>query len=177
MRIRAIETRYAGTYFRSRLEARWAIWFDAMGIPWNYEIVGWSVGDARYLPDFELPSFGWHVEIKPSAIPEAEAARLSRVFYAARDSQTNLAVLQGYPAYGQYVLKVSDDPLQLAWAFADCRRCNGVSYVAHDESAWGNVGRHMCQDNEKWPDVAGARIVGAYEKAMRAKFDHLREVA
>lgn len=60
----AIPTRYAGCHFRSRLEARWAVFFDAMGIPWQYEPQGFEVtwrtsGWRRnYLPDFYLPFVG-----------------------------------------------------------------------------------------------------------------------
>ncbi len=35
--IRAIETVYAGTHFRSRLESRWAAFFDRIGWKWTYE--------------------------------------------------------------------------------------------------------------------------------------------
>lgn len=54
MTINAIETRYAGCRFRSRLEARWAVFFDYLGWQWEYEPQGYLVGAARrpYLPDF-----------------------------------------------------------------------------------------------------------------------------
>ncbi|MFI2663355.1 hypothetical protein [Micromonospora carbonacea] len=60
-----IETRYAGCRFRSRLEARWAVFFDNLGITWQYETEGYelSTGD-RYLPDFYLPDFDQWVEVK-----------------------------------------------------------------------------------------------------------------
>lgn len=51
--IKAIETVYNGYKFRSRLEARWAVFFDAMGIEYEYEPEGYVLqnGDT-YLPDF-----------------------------------------------------------------------------------------------------------------------------
>ena len=58
MTIKAIETRYAGCRFRSRLEARWAVFFDTLGITWEYEPQGYELGGVgdwparRYLPDF-----------------------------------------------------------------------------------------------------------------------------
>lgn len=52
--IKAIETRYAGCRFRSRLEARWAVFFDALGIPWEHEAQGFLIDGQRYLPDFHL---------------------------------------------------------------------------------------------------------------------------
>ena len=39
--MKAIETEYKGYKFRSRLEARWAIFFDACGVRWEYEPEGY----------------------------------------------------------------------------------------------------------------------------------------
>ncbi len=61
----AIETIYKGYRFRSRLEARWAVFFDSLNIAWDYEKEGFDIGGQWYLPDFWLPEFGLWVEIKP----------------------------------------------------------------------------------------------------------------
>ncbi|MFB7825299.1 hypothetical protein [Streptomyces hydrogenans] len=70
MSIRAIETSYAGHRFRSRLEARWAVFFDKIGIRWEYEPQGYAVGPdggrKPYLPDFWLPKEKLWVEVKGS---------------------------------------------------------------------------------------------------------------
>jgi hypothetical protein len=65
MDIKAIETNYKGYKFRSRLEARWAVFFDAAEIKWEYEPEGYvtSKGDC-YLPDFYLPEENLFVEVK-----------------------------------------------------------------------------------------------------------------
>lgn len=67
--IKAIETRYKGYNFRSRLEARWAVFFDALGIKWEYEKEGYIVGSngTPYLPDFYLPDSRTWVEVKGAA--------------------------------------------------------------------------------------------------------------
>jgi hypothetical protein len=63
--IKAIETRYNGYRFRSRLEARWAVFFDELNMPYEYEKEGFIFGDGqRYLPDFWLPSLNIWMEIK-----------------------------------------------------------------------------------------------------------------
>ncbi len=63
--IKAIETTYKGYRFRSRLEARWAVFFDALGLKWEYEPEGFELGGGvRYLPDFRLPAMNCWVEIK-----------------------------------------------------------------------------------------------------------------
>lgn len=57
--IKAIETHYGGYRFRSRLEARWAVFFDALKLPWEYEKEGYCLGNCGlYLPDFWLPTVG-----------------------------------------------------------------------------------------------------------------------
>lgn len=83
--IKAIQTRYKGCHFRSRLEARWAVFFDTLGIEWAYEEEGFEkeniegffdkgsgewkticVGRERYLPDFRIgeKGSGLYVEVK-----------------------------------------------------------------------------------------------------------------
>lgn len=57
--VQPIPTRYAGHHFRSRLEARWAVFFDHLGIAWRYEPQGYLLPSGRYLPDFLLPDIGW----------------------------------------------------------------------------------------------------------------------
>ena len=58
----AIQTKYKGVNFRSRLEAKWACFFDQCKWPWHYEPVDLN----GYIPDFVL---GFYepllVEVKP----------------------------------------------------------------------------------------------------------------
>lgn len=62
--IKAIETEYKGYRFRSRLEARWAVFFDACKIDYEYEPEGYEDKEIKYLPDFYLPKFDLHCEVK-----------------------------------------------------------------------------------------------------------------
>lgn len=75
-----IETEYAGYRFRSRLEARWAVFFGALGLKWDYEPDAYKLPGGSYLPDFfvriqdgadrgegadwETPVPGYWVEVK-----------------------------------------------------------------------------------------------------------------
>lgn len=61
---KAIETRYSGCHFRSRLEARYAVLFDSLNIKWEYEPEGYNLDGIWYLPDFWLPEMQYWVEIK-----------------------------------------------------------------------------------------------------------------
>lgn len=66
MKIKPINTLYNGNYFRSRLEARWAYYFDLMGIAYQYESEGYTLSNGQlYLPDFYLPGSNGYVEVKP----------------------------------------------------------------------------------------------------------------
>ena len=77
--IKPIETVYNGYKFRSRLEARWAVFFDAVGIKYEYEPEGIMLSDGTlYLPDFYLPQFYSFFEVKGKHIkdtPEEIEAR------------------------------------------------------------------------------------------------------
>jgi len=64
MTIKPIQTRYRSHRFRSRLEARWAVFFDRAGIAWQYEPQGFTVDGCPYLPDFLLTDCGTWVEVK-----------------------------------------------------------------------------------------------------------------
>lgn len=76
--MKAIETEYKGYRFRSRLEARWAVSFDALGIKYEYEPEGIVLSDGTgYLPDFYLPGFHCFFEVKRDGIqltPEGDEA-------------------------------------------------------------------------------------------------------
>lgn len=62
--IKPIETVYNGYRFRSRLEARWAVFFDAAGIEYQYEPEGFDIEGEWYLPDFYLTEMNAYVEVK-----------------------------------------------------------------------------------------------------------------
>jgi hypothetical protein len=71
-RVQGTDTDYKGCRFRSRLEARWAVFFDSLGVVWEYESRRIQVtqrltmkGESyEYLPDFWLPDFKTWVEVK-----------------------------------------------------------------------------------------------------------------
>lgn len=96
-KVRALETRYQGYRFRSRLEARWAVWFDAMGLEWQYEEEGFDLGGVRYLPDFHLtgPDIDLYVEVKPPCeISQAESDKIAAFLH---HKGPELLILMGPP--------------------------------------------------------------------------------
>lgn len=101
MQHRAIETRYKGYRFRSRLEARWAVFFDTLGLEWEYEPEGFDLGDGvRYLPDFRIGNY-W-IEVKPKAGHDEQFAKAKR-FAATGATVIGLGGLPGtiaYPVFG-----------------------------------------------------------------------------
>lgn len=69
--VKAHPTRYAGVCFRSRLEARWAAFFDLVKWDWQYEPIdlpGWSPDFRVTFPCHHSECNGSHsllVEVKP----------------------------------------------------------------------------------------------------------------
>lgn len=81
MSIKAIETVYKGYRFRSRLEARYAVMFDALGFEWQYEPEGFDLGEMGcYLPDFFLPKLNVWIEIKGGKATDVELAKCCALF-------------------------------------------------------------------------------------------------
>jgi len=63
--LRNIPTCYKGNEFRSRLEARWAVFWDILGVEYRYEFEGFELPSGWYIPDFWLPDLACWVEVKP----------------------------------------------------------------------------------------------------------------
>lgn len=56
--IPAIETRFGGIKYRSRLEARYAVLFGVLGLEFQYEPEKFDTPHGPYIPDFWLPRCG-----------------------------------------------------------------------------------------------------------------------
>ena len=73
--IKSIPTVYRDVRFRSRLEARWATFFDLLGWEWEYEpfdMDGW-------IPDFLLTRPNMLVEVKPTtSLQDHDAVKIER---------------------------------------------------------------------------------------------------
>ena len=122
--VRPIETRYKGYRFRSRLEARWAVVFDAAGIDWHYEHEGYDLGELGwYLPDFWLPGLNTHVEVKP----DFKASEYS--YDLSMQEKKLLAVCKSKMSFGAF-----------------CTDFNSVRPVQSED-------RHECFVDAKWPET------------------------
>lgn len=96
--IKAIQTRYKGHHFRSRLEARYAVLLDSLGVPWEYESEGYVLPDGtQYLPDFWLPREGIYLEVKGKEVTHAEQKKAA---YLARGKQADVVLAVGLPGDG-----------------------------------------------------------------------------
>jgi len=97
--IRPIPTRYGGDDFRSRLEARWAMFFDALGMPWKYEMEGYDLAGIWYLPDFWLPNQSYWIEIKPP-LADGEGVShsyISRLMMLSDYTECDAILIHGLP--------------------------------------------------------------------------------
>lgn len=97
--MKVIETEYKGYRFRSRLEARWAVFFDACGVRWEYEPEGYELNNGQqYLPDFLLHDVegrvdgDLHVEVK-GKMTNTDAAKINQF----SEGKHPLLVVPGIP--------------------------------------------------------------------------------
>lgn len=78
--MQAIETFYNGHTFRSRLEAIWAVFFDTLGVEYQYEPEKFNLGNGIwYIPDFWLPRRDIWIEIKGPIPNETEIEKARRL--------------------------------------------------------------------------------------------------
>lgn len=131
-----IKTVYNGYLFKSKLEAKWAVFFDLIGIKYQYEPEAFAVGNGWYTPDFYLPDVflrsddtpGIYLEIKPPQW-DYDEAYIKKITTAMQG--TTLVLFNGEP-YDFYEYGQRDDDggyqLQPYWdncmILVYCSHCN-----------------------------------------------------
>ena len=101
--MRPLPTNYKGYTFRSRVEARWSVFFTHLEWEWKYEDQGYALeaGD-NYLPDFEirLPNTDeWYVEVKPDNFDKFDQVEyMDKLQRFTSEAGKNLLILDGNPS-------------------------------------------------------------------------------
>lgn len=147
--LKAIETRYDGRFFRSRAEARWAVFFNRLGIAYEYEPEGFSLPDGRgYLPDFRIyvPSlYGpqpLYIEVKGTLeADDGKAEQLawmlggySRVCVVPAIDHIREACVRDWHSHEKYPTKLfftmhgRDVKARTEGMFTLCKHCNSVGF-------------------------------------------------
>lgn len=145
MEIKAIETKYKGYRFRSRLEARWAVFFDVLRLKWDYEPEGFEFDGFRYLPDFLLTTGDGNVwlDIKPrgdlSREDELKMLAFSGMVMRDPEMSRHFYVLRGSPWIGEYELLVesyrqSEPFIVSGMTFTHCPLCLTIGIRSHYET-------------------------------------------
>lgn len=163
--IKPIETIYNGYRFRSRLEARWAVFFDTLGIQYEYEPEGFKLSDGTmYLPDFYLPAFDYYVEIK--GFSKHLRNDLDKVENFVHEIKKSVAILSEIPyseeAAGMYWFPV----IHYCSAYHNYADKCYFLFMYNDEGAYIEDGFYIGR-NEHWlwyaANVANADVL-AYKK-------------
>lgn len=103
--MKVIQTEYKGTIYRSRTEARWAVFMSVLNFPFIYEPEGFDLGkDGWYIPDFYLPSMDTFMEIKPEIIIPG---RESPIEALCRSTKKNVIQFKGMPVIPSFGMELS----------------------------------------------------------------------
>lgn len=96
----SIPTRYHGYLCRSRLEARWMVFFESIGLEFNYELDGFEFAEGtRYLPDFYFPQIRMWGEVKPYELTGKQQRQANLLVEA---SKRDMLLLIGPPDFKDY---------------------------------------------------------------------------
>lgn len=160
MKYNPIETKYNGYLFRSRLEARWAIYFDTLGIHYEYEKEGYDLGEAGwYLPDFWLPQVQMWAEVKGSKFTEEESEKAKKLVF-----------ITGYPVLR--LVGLPDYKTYLSWEINPSKNIAGNSIQECDYLVSAFHG-YVFSENRFYSNT---ECKGMSEKQMKAYvLEHLRE--
>lgn len=161
---RGLATSYAGVTFRSRLEARFAVFFDTLGVRWDYEPEGFELPHGMYVPDFWLPDLKAWFEVKPDldCVMEERAADLCIDLAAFTGSEVCSAPgLERWPGKTMFAHFTPDTRTIRRVGMAYFTRIGGVIRIA------------------RYADGPNPYIVSrdATERARAATFDRPRERA
>lgn len=109
-----LPTVYNGIKYRSRTEARWARFFVAAGIRFEYEPEAFSLRCGKYLPDFKLHIYnGIYAEVKGGAFTEQEKERCKQLCNV---TESCVIMLDGPPDFKCYNV----------FAWSKERDCRGI---------------------------------------------------
>ncbi len=184
MPIKPIETIYNGYRFRSRLEARWAVFFDALGIKYEYEREGYKTPHGCYLPDFWLPEIQTFVEIKPATREPSGAMKWpSDARWGALSDHFRLVVLRGTPGSidfgkgGGYPYEgfcFDEWGADCSYYWGECPECGCIDLQYEARTERNRNHKQGCsipqQTRAHNPDTP--RLKDAYSAARRARFEH-----
>lgn len=90
-------THYDGYRFRSRLEARWAVFFNNIGLEYEYEMEGFDMEECSYLPDFYIPSIDRWFEIKGQPLTVSEVQKCEQFCRRKDNENIKFSILIGAP--------------------------------------------------------------------------------
>lgn len=174
--MQAIETEYNGYRFRSRAEARWAVFFDGAGIAYRYEPEGYDLDGEWYLPDFWLPGLNVWMEVKGGR-PNDREVRLCQKL--AEQSGRKCLIAMGEPQPENSLMLVfkdgSVDDGHEHYLAEDRRNTGELWLVSNDQYGWTisarPIGEHNGPEHDRLPLIHGA-IRQGYLAARAARFEH-----
>lgn len=167
-KVHAIETWFDGCRFRSRLEARWSVWLNALGIPYRYEAEAFDLEGVLYLPDFWLPEQQAWMEIK-GELPTEQEQQKCRLLAQLTGYRTLL--ICGEP--GPHYVAALYEPEGIIWGhlvFALGRRDERELWVVNEEDHLA-LCLNPLEDSDRYPQARATTLLSACAKARQARFD------
>ncbi|MEL7641527.1 MAG: hypothetical protein AAGU21_17980 [Solidesulfovibrio sp.] len=182
----SVKTRYGDYLFRSKLEAKWAVFMDLLCVSYKYEpekaVVGVNFFECTYIPDFFLDEIELYLEIKPRLPVDKELRKAAAwanvmgnvVFF--HELAPNNGRKMSYSSEGSPIYSRDD------WWWSECPRCLKI------DIAFKGIPTCGCYSEEELDKMSGGglkdidfektkNILNAFSIAKNYKFVTPKKIA
>lgn len=177
--MKSLPSEFEGVLYRSRMEARWAVFMRTCGVPFEYEVEGFNLGGGlKYLPDFYLPFQDSFMEVKS---PVCDPADWNKIHRLSNESGKNIFVftqnphppsLENWYKNESSATIIMPDAQDEHYIWCECPACGkcGITFDGPD--------RLPCKckkDHSQWcnPDYSTVNLFIAYRASAGQRFDNL----
>lgn len=179
-----IETKYKGYKFKSPLAAKWAVFFDELGLPYEYKKEGFDIGGEYYVPGLWVPVWNAFIEIKREQPTKGEI-RKAKILN--KKSGKKVLIFSGLPWPKEYSItsfglsdSLDGECHMGTIELRQCRRCANINANGIDKNGLlcevASLGHPEkdpkckgCGDREPW---IHDRILKAYKLTWQTGFEY-----
>lgn len=165
---------YGSQRYQSKLEAKWAIFFDTLKLSFSYEPKGFRLSSGQlYIPDFWIPAWDRYIEIKP--FRERHANAWMKCIRLQQESGIRVFLISGEPQAGRYIVRLWSERERRAFQgiFGFCSYCGSLHLQSSD---WSTPLVKNCERPQVNTDLNSTRLSAVFAFVLQKSSSGLSPV-